>query len=45
MTLSTHIHKRVPLSMALEYIAKGWKVWKSEARTVVLFWPQEGSPP
>lgn len=44
MTLETHWHKRVPLDMASEYIAKGWRIWKRETTTVLLIWPKEGAP-
>ena len=43
--IATHWHKRVPASMAAEYLAKGWVVHKREGRFVVLVWPEEGAPP
>jgi hypothetical protein len=44
MTLETHWHKRVPLDMAREYIAKGWQFYRSENQFVLLIWPHEGAP-
>lgn len=38
MTYANHWHKRVPLDMAREYIAKGWQVWGTEGNAVVLVW-------
>lgn len=45
MTLETHWHKRVPLDMAAEYIARGWIEHERTDRIVTLIWPHEGSPP
>ena len=45
MNLSTHWHKRVPLDMAPEYIAKGWRMYGVEGDTAMLIWPKEGAPP
>lgn len=42
--MTNHWHKRVPHEMASEYTAKGWVIWKREARTVVLVWPKPGAP-
>ncbi len=39
-----HWHKRVPIDMAKEYIAKGWKVWGTEGKAVVLVWLHERAP-
>lgn len=44
-TYADHMHKRVPLGMAREYIAKGWQVWGTEGKAVVLVWLHEETPP
>tara|TARA_R110000868_G_scaffold290385_2_gene550584 strand:+ start:2077 stop:2214 length:138 start_codon:yes stop_codon:yes gene_type:complete len=44
MTYENHWHKRVPLDMAREYIAKGWKVWGTEGNAVVLVWLHDEVP-
>jgi hypothetical protein len=41
----SYLHKRVPSSMASEYVAQGWTIWKREGRTVVLEWRKAGAPP
>ena len=44
MTYENHWHKRVPLSMAAEYIARGWKFWETEGELVVLVWLNDEVP-
>lgn len=47
MTYERHWHKRVPYSMAKEYMVKGWEFFSYEdaGKFVVLIWPHEGLPP
>ena len=44
MSYERHMHKRVPLDMAREYIAKGWTVWGTEGSAVVLVWLRDEVP-
>ncbi len=44
MNINTYWHKRVPVSMVVEYLEKGWRVHEREGSTVVLVWPHEGAP-
>jgi hypothetical protein len=39
------ITKRTTWDMAFDfYLPEGWRIHKSEGRTVVLIWPHEGVP-
>lgn len=44
MSCANYWHKRVPLSMAGEYIARGWKFWGTEGDVVVLVWLHDEVP-
>lgn len=41
----TPLHKRVPASMAREYVAMGWEIESKTGRIVTLVWRKQGSPP